>query len=101
MMLGQLEMSTSRARLLQRTLTALYLAIGIYVSTTVSIGVIAAFEARRYAVLPVVLGLIGSCFLCYGSGLLIVEARLAFASTRKEMDFVWKMSQHGATKPSS
>src|SRR5256885_6986006 len=36
--LGQLELSTNRARLLQRTLTSLYAAIGIFVLTTVAIG---------------------------------------------------------------
>ena len=94
MILGQLELSTARARLLQRSLTTLYLAIGVFVSTTVAIGIIAAAGAGRYSGLPVVLGLIGSCFLCYGSALLILEARQTFASTKREMDFLWKMSQH-------
>jgi len=96
MILGQLELSTTRARLLQRSLTSLYLTIGVFVATTVAIGIIAAAGAHRFTGLPVVLGLIGSCFLCYGSALLILEARLAFASTKKEMDFLWRMSQHYA-----
>jgi len=96
MILSQLELSTSRARLLQRALTSLYLAIGAFVSTTVAIGIIAVAGAQRYSGLPVMLGLAGSCFLCYGSGLLILEARLAFASTRMEMDFIWRMSRHYA-----
>ena len=94
MILGQLELSTSRARLLQRTLTSLYVAIEAFVSTTVAIGIIAAAGTGRHAGIPVVLGLIGSSFLCYGCGILILEARLAFATTRTEMDFLWKMSQH-------
>src|SRR5438128_5900891 len=101
MILSQLELSTSRAGLLQRSLTSLYLAIGIFVSTTVAIGIIATIGAPRYSGLPVGLGLIGSCFLCYGSGLLILEARLAFASTQKEMDFLWRMSQHYAPSNST
>jgi hypothetical protein len=94
MILGQLELSTSRARLLQRALTSLYVAIEAFVSTTVAIGILGATDTRRYAGIPVVLGLIGSVFLCYGSAILIMEARLAYASTRREMDFLWKMSQH-------
>jgi len=96
MILSQLELSTGRARLLQRTLTSLYVAIGVFVLTTVAIGIVAVAGVVRYSGLPVALGLIGSCFLCYGSGLLILEARLAFASTRKEMDFLWRMSRHYA-----
>ena len=96
MILGQLELSTRRARLLQRTLTSLYVAIEVFVLTTVAIGIIAATEARRHSWIPVALGLIGSFFLCYGSGISILEARLAFASTRREMDFLWKMSRHYA-----
>ncbi len=92
--LAQLELSMKRARVLQQSLTMLYVAIGIFVATTVAIGVIGASGSSRYAGVPVLFGLIGSVFLCYGSGLLILEARLAFASTRKEMDFLWKMSQH-------
>ena len=101
MILGQLALSTSRARLLQRALTSLYLAIGMFVSTTVAIGIIAVAGGQRYTGLPVILGLTGSCFLCYGSSLLILEARLAFTSTRKEMDFLWRMSQHYAPSPLS
>lgn len=101
MITNQLELSTKRARLLQRILTSLYLAIGVFVSTTVTIGVIAVTSVQRYSGLPVLLGLIGSGFLCYSSGLLIVEARLAFASTRKEMDFFWRMSQHYGPPPSA
>ena len=101
MLLNLLEISTRRAQLLQRTLTVFYLSIGLFVSTTVSIGLIAAAGTARYAGLPVVLGLIGSCFLCYGSALLIIEARLAVASTRKEMDFIWQLSQHYSPHESS
>jgi hypothetical protein len=93
MILHQLELSTRRARLLQHSLTSHYLAIGIFVFTTIAVGVIGAAGAPRYSWLAVLLGLIGSCFLCYGSAVLILEARFAFESTRMETDFVWKMSR--------
>jgi hypothetical protein len=61
MIISQLELLTSRARLLQRSLTSLYS--------------------------------IGTAFLCYSSMLLILEARRAFASTKDEMDFLWRHDQ--------
>ena len=70
------------------------LAIGVFVMTTVVIGLIATAGVNRYSWFAVVLGLIGSLFLCYGSVVLIVEARRALQSTRKEMHFIWKLSRH-------
>ena len=57
-------------------------------------------EIRRWAeqcgAEPVVLGLAGASFLFYGSVTLIVEARLAVASLRAEMDFIWRLGKHYA-----
>jgi hypothetical protein len=41
----------------------------------------------------VVLGLVGACFLFYGSMLLVFEARLALSTTHAEMDFIWRTSK--------
>src|SRR5438093_1090374 len=76
MLFDQLDKLTSRSRLLQRALTTFYLAVGVFVATSVAIGVVSFFGAR-WAVIPVVLGLMGACFLFYGSMLLVFEARLA------------------------
>lgn len=89
----QLDRLTSRARLLQRCMTVFYLALAIFVATSVLIGVVAATSAQ-YSWMPVVMGLTGACFLFYGSILLIFEARLAFLTIRSEMDFIWRMSKH-------
>lgn len=91
----QLDMLTSRARLLQRSMTIFYLSLGIFVATSVAIGVVALMRGR-YQILPVALGLLGACFLFYGSILLIFEARLALSTIHIEMDFVWKLTQHVA-----
>jgi hypothetical protein len=96
MIFDQLDLFTDRARLLQRSLTSLYLAIGFFVLTTVDIG-IAAAAAHRFSLLAIVLGLVGSSFLCYGSVLLILEARLAFVTTKREMDFLWRLGQRYAS----
>jgi hypothetical protein len=93
MLISQLELLTGRARLLQRSLTALYSAIGIFVLTTFDIGITASSRSHRFGYAAIILGLIGTAFLCYSSMLLNIEARRAFTSTKKEMDFLWRRGQ--------
>ena len=93
----QLDRQTSRARLIQRAMTALYTALGIFVAMTVSIAVI-SIVARNYSWIAVVEGLVGTLFMLYGSVLLIIESRMALGAIMSEMDFVWKVSQKYAGK---
>ncbi len=90
----QLDKLTSRARLLQRCMTVFYMALGTFVLTSVAIGIVAATGSARYNWIPVVVALVGACFLFYGSILLIFEARLALSTIHAEMDFIWRLSQH-------
>lgn len=92
MLFDQLDKLTSRSRLLQRALTTFYLSVGIFVATSVAIGIV-SFFGGRFAWIAVVLGLIGACFLFYGSMLLVFEARLALSTTHAEMDFIWRTSK--------
>src|SRR5213075_1606685 len=64
MLYDQLDKLTSRSRLLQRAMTSFYLAVGVFVATSVSIGVVTFFRGRA-GWIPVALGLIGACFLFY------------------------------------
>src|SRR5262249_15592047 len=80
MIVSQLELLTSRARLLQRSLTSLYSAIGIFVLATLDVGIVAISSSHRFGYAAVILGLLGTTFLCYSSMLLILEARRAFIS---------------------
>ena len=93
----QLDRQTSRARLIQRAMTAYYTALGIFVASTVAIAIVSA-AARNFTWIAVVLGLIGALFMLYGSMLLIVESRMALGAIMSEMDFVWKVSQKHAGK---
>jgi hypothetical protein len=93
MIISQLELLTSRARLLQQSLTGLYSAIGIFVLTTFDIGITATSSSHRFGNAAVILGLLGTGVLCYSSMLLILEARRAFDSTKREMDFLWRLGQ--------
>jgi hypothetical protein len=97
MLYDQLDKLTSRSRLLQRGLTSFYLAVGIFVATSVAIGVV-AFSGTRFGWVPVVMGLIGACFLFYGSMLLVFEARLALSTTHAEMDFIWRTTRRAVPK---
>ena len=92
MLYDQLDKLTSRSRLLQRALTTFYLAVGVFVATSVAIGVV-AFAGGRGGWIPVAMGLIGAFFLFYGSMLLVFEARLALSTTHAEMDFIWRTSK--------
>jgi hypothetical protein len=89
---AQMDKLTSRARILQRSMVTFYLALGMFVATSVAIGVVAVVGNSRYNVLPVILGLVGACFLFYGSMLLIFEARLALSTIHLEMDFIWRQT---------
>jgi len=102
MLYDQLDKLTSRSRLLQRALTTFYLAVGVFVATSVAIGAVAFFYARglasRGAWVPVAMGLIGALFLFYGSMLAIFEARLALSATHSEMDFIWRITKRVVPK---
>src|SRR6187431_1007678 len=80
MLFDQLDKLTSRSRLLQRGLTSFYVAVAIFVATSVSVGLVAV-TGTRYSWVPIVMGLLGACLLFYGSMLLIFEARLALSTT--------------------
>ena len=90
---AQLDKLTSRARILQRAMVTFYLATGMFVATSVAIGVVAVIPSSpRYNYVPVIVGLVGACFLFYGSMLLIFEARLALSTIHAEMDFIWSQT---------
>lgn len=92
-MFNQLDKLTTRTRLLQKSMRVFYLSLGVFVATSVAIGLVAAVNRPSYAWLPVVLGLSGACGLFYGSVLLIRESQLAQASLNAEMDFIWKLGR--------
>lgn len=96
MLFSQLERSTTRARLLQRSLAGLYLALSCFVTTSVAIGLTAALQAAAFGWVPLTLGFIGAGLLMGVSVLLIIESRISLASTFAEMDYVWKAGQRHA-----
>ncbi len=91
----QLDKLSSRARILQRSMSVFYMALCLFVATSVSLGAV-AFAGPRLSLLPVIAGLVGASFLFYGTVFLIFEARLALSTIRAEMDFVERLSRHYA-----
>jgi threonine/homoserine/homoserine lactone efflux protein len=75
--------------LIQRSLTQLYIALGLFVTATVCIGLVALLQHLGW--LPMVLGIAGTVFLFYSSMLLIAETRLALRSVNSEMEFTMKL----------
>jgi len=81
----QIRIHTRRSRYIQRSLTCFYISLGLFVGTTVSIGLTTLI--RRLMWLPEVLGIAGTLVLFYGSMMLIAETRLALRSVNSEMEF--------------
>lgn len=67
-------------------------------STSTRLGRVVSAAARNFTWVAVVLGLVGSLFMLYGSMLLIIESRMALSAIHSEMDFVWKVSTKAAGK---
>jgi hypothetical protein len=92
----QLDKLTSRSRILQRSMVVFYLSLGSFVATSVAIGIVGFVHNQNYNIIPVALGILGACFLFYGSILLIFEARLALSTIHHEMDYIWQRSKQVA-----
>jgi hypothetical protein len=82
----QLQYQTRRGRLIQRALTAFYVALCVFVGTTISTAISAYAQAVAWA--PTALGIFGMLMMFYGCVLLVRETRLALVSVDLEMEFV-------------
>jgi hypothetical protein len=86
----QLGLQTARGRLLQRSLTCFYVALGIFVATAIAIALVS--YVAPVAWLPGVLGIGGMLMLFYGCVMLLRETRLALRAVDSEMAFVLEMN---------
>jgi hypothetical protein len=87
----QLSFYAVRGRLIQRSLTSFYVALGLFVGSTIAIGAMAFVP--RIDWLPSALGIAGAIILFYGCLLLIGEARLALQAVNHETRFALKLSE--------
>lgn len=80
------------SRLLHRSLASLYVAIGIFVATSVGIG-LAALVTWLNPWIPIVLGLLGGILLLYSSVILILESRTSSRAMVDEMEYLVRRSR--------
>ena len=85
----QFKVRAERSRLVQRAVTGFYVALGMFVATTVLIG-LGSFLAIA-PIVPSAFAIIGTLVLFYGCIELIRETRLALSATDREMDFVFHL----------
>ncbi|MCD9016605.1 DUF2721 domain-containing protein [Parachryseolinea silvisoli] len=90
-----LEKSARRSKLLTRAMTFLYLSLGLFVTTSLAIGVV-AITHLRYTWIPTALGMIGASFLFCASAILIIESRLTYSVIADEVDFAIETSRPNA-----
>lgn len=82
---------TTRARILQKAMSAFYYGLGFFILTSVTIAVVGIFNVYRFT--PIVIGAVGILFLFYGSVLMLRETRMATATINAEMDFTWSLAK--------
>jgi threonine/homoserine/homoserine lactone efflux protein len=87
----QMGFFAQRSRLVQQALTSFYVSLGLFVATTLGIGLTAFLP--EIAFVPGILGIAGTITLFYGSMLLIREARLALRSVDQEMEFALRLGR--------
>ena len=85
----QLFIHARRGRLIQWSLTAYYISLGLFVGSAVAIGLVAFLHVAAW--LPTTLGILGTLALFYASVLLISETRLAVRSVNTEMAFALRL----------
>jgi hypothetical protein len=81
----QLDKATRRAKLLQRAMTALYLTLGVFVATSITIGLVNISNIRQTWI-PIALSILGAALLFYASVILIMESRIAVTAVDQEMN---------------
>lgn len=86
-----MEWQSKRANLLMRTMVSLYIASGLFVLTSVSIGFVSIFSAS-WAVLPVALGVMGAIMMLVAAIRLITEAHMALDSLNDETQFLLRLT---------
>lgn len=82
-----LQKSARRCRLLTRAMTFLYVSLGLFITTSLAIGIV-AITHWKFTWIPTALGMTGALFLFTSAVVLIIESRLTFRVIADEMDFV-------------
>ena len=87
----QFGIRAQRSRLVQRAVTGFYLALGLFVATTVLIGLGSLLAIQP--ILPSAFAIVGTLVLFFGCLELIRETRLALRANDEEMEFVLRLQR--------
>jgi hypothetical protein len=98
LLLFLMDKATHRTRLLQQALTTLYLSLGTFIATSLSLGILDIINSRR-TWLPVLLSILGALMLFYATVLLITESRIARQAINREMDEALRYFKSNLIKP--
>lgn len=87
LLFDQLHRATRRARHLQSAMAMLYIGLSMFIATSVALGVLALLQLNVVWV-PLVFGFIGAGLMFWASIYLLLESRIALASTLAEMAYI-------------
>ena len=90
-----LRKSARRSKLLTQAMTMLYVSLGLFVATSLAIGIVGVTHLR-YTWIPTALGMLGAVVLFISSAILIVESRLTYTVITDEVDYVIESSRTNA-----
>lgn len=79
--------SARRAKKLQQSMSILYVALSLFVCTSVSIGILDVFDVPALWI-PIALVITGVVFMFYATILLITETRIAVGSVNREVSYL-------------
>jgi len=82
-----LKLTAQRSQKLQQAMSVLYIALSLFVCTSVSIGLLEVFGFVQ-GWIPVTLGLTGIALMFYATILLITETRIALGTVKREMNYL-------------
>ncbi|MDQ3537024.1 MAG: DUF2721 domain-containing protein [Bacteroidota bacterium] len=88
-----LKGTARRSIKLQKAMSVLYIALSLFVCTSVSIGLLEVFGFVQ-GWIPVTLGLSGVALMFYATILLITETRIALGTVDKEMEYLLMKYKH-------
>jgi hypothetical protein len=92
-----LEVRARRSQLVQSAVTRFYIALGLFVATTLGVGVVTLVPAIEW--IPPVLGILGSLGLFSGCVQLLRETRLALGALDREMSFALDVVRRRGSRP--
>ncbi|WP_298270382.1 DUF2721 domain-containing protein [Geobacter sp.] len=89
----QLQRQRVRARLIQRSLAALYTATGLFVASSLGIAFNVAFGSAATSWIPTAIALLGGLFLFASCAILLYESRHNLAFINRHLDFIDYLSR--------